>query len=602
MTAAVLVICGCSGASLAEAQTAANVLLVVNRESPASDAVARHYIERRGIPQDNICAIHLTPTETVSRDDFESQIQLPIWHCITSTRAQDRILYIVLTKDIPIRIAGTGGRTGTVASVDSELSLTYRSATGHVVPIAGFVPNPYFAGATRGAAGPQGRVGPFGHDAYDIYLVTRLDGYTVQDVEALIDKGSAPVADGRFILDGRGALVDSGGDAWLRTAAQELGAQGLGERVVLDESSKVLTHEGQVLGYYSWGSNDPAFRNRHLGLDFVPGALAATFVSTDARTFKEPPPTWSPANSATPASIYAGSHQSLIADLIREGATGVAGHVDEPYLDGTIRPDVLFPAYASGRNLAEAFYAAMPYLSWQTVVIGDPLCAPFQKAPRPAQEIDPGYDARTEMPAYFSKRRLETMSQAVKMDAALAYLRYESRRDRKDAAGARQALETAVIADSSFTSARVELAQAQQRDGQIDRAMANYEAVLKYQPNNLIALNNVAYDLATRRGKPADALPLAERAVGTAKSSATLDTLAWTQHLLGQDLLAAETMRQARAMGGALPEILLHSAAIYAAVNDVARATAELNAALKAKPDLANQDDVKKLQLRLSAK
>ena len=31
--------------------------------------------------------------------------------------------------------------------------------------------------------------------------------------------------------------------------------------------------------------------------------------------------------------------------------------------------------------LAESFYLAMPYVSWQTVVIGDPLCAPFRKAP-----------------------------------------------------------------------------------------------------------------------------------------------------------------------------------------------------------------------------
>ena len=69
--------------------------------------------------------------------------------------------------------------------------------------------------------------------------------------------------------------------------------------------------------------------------------------------------------------------QSLIADLVRDGVTGVAGYVGEPFLDGTIRPDILFPAYVGGLNLIEAYYAAMPYLSWQTVIVGDPLCAPF---------------------------------------------------------------------------------------------------------------------------------------------------------------------------------------------------------------------------------
>ena len=49
--------------------------------------------------------------------------------------------------------------------------------------------------------------------------------------------------------------------------------------------------------------------------------------------------------------------------------------MDEPYLDATIRPDILFPAFVSGR-VAESYYAAMPYLM-ADIIIGDPLCAPF---------------------------------------------------------------------------------------------------------------------------------------------------------------------------------------------------------------------------------
>ena len=36
-------------------------------------------------------------------------------------------------------------------------------------------------------------------------------------------------------------------------------------------------------------------------------------------------------------------------------------------------PDYLFPAYLSGRNLAESYYVAIPALSWQNIVVGDPL-------------------------------------------------------------------------------------------------------------------------------------------------------------------------------------------------------------------------------------
>ena len=45
----------------------------------------------------------------------------------------------------------------------------------------------------------------------------------------------------------------------------------------------------------------------------------------------------------------------------------------EPLLGNTIRPDILFPAYLAGFSLAEAYYLAMPSVSWMTVVVGDPL-------------------------------------------------------------------------------------------------------------------------------------------------------------------------------------------------------------------------------------
>src|SRR5207244_4571779 len=109
------------------------------------------------------------------------------------------------------------------------------------------------------------------------------------------------------------------------------------------------------------------------------------FVRTDGRTCRGPPASWRPGDSAAD-SRFAGTSDSLMGDLIRAGVTGVSGNVDEPYLDATIRPDILFPAYASGRNLAEAFYAAMPYLGWQSIIVGDPLCAPFPRAALAAEE------------------------------------------------------------------------------------------------------------------------------------------------------------------------------------------------------------------------
>ena len=591
----VLILTSSIGNKCAEAQSAANVLLVVNSTSAASGSVSRYYAERRGVPQDNVCSITTPAAESISRADYVTEIEQPIWQCIAALRAHDRILYIVLTKDVPIRISGTGGRTGTNASVDSELTLLYRRHTGQQAPVAGFVPNPYYAGN-----GPIANVKPFSHESQDIYLVTRLDGFTTQDAIALVDRATTPSRDGRFVLDERAALIDSGGDRWLRKAAERLREQGLGDRVQLDESTKVLTKEAGVLGYYSWGSNDPAIQIRDFEMQFVPGAIAGMFVSTDGRTFKEPPAAWRPSNDGRRESIFGGSHQSLVGDLIRAGVTGAAGHVDEPFLDATIRPEILFPAYASGRNLAEAYYAAMPYLSWQTLVIGDPLCAPFPHAPLAMLAIDPGLDSATELPGYFAMRRLATFGASLNRDAAALFARAESRKARKDPAGVRQALEAAVTVEPRFTVARLQLAAAAQEAGDYDRAITQFRAILGYAPNDPVALNDLAYNLAVHQNKPEEALPFVQRAIAVLKTPAFYDTLAWIQHLLKQDNEAATNIRIARSTNSLDPDILWHAAVIYAAVNDVARATAELTLALKVKPELADRDDVKKLRQQLA--
>ena len=88
-----------------------------------------------------------------------------------------------------------------------------------------------------------------------------------------------------------------------------------------------------------------------------------------------PPTTWSLGNWGDPKTWFAGSPQSMIADYLHEGATGASGHVAEPYLTLTPRPDLLLPAYYRGRNLAESYYLAIPAPSWMNIVVGDPLCS-----------------------------------------------------------------------------------------------------------------------------------------------------------------------------------------------------------------------------------
>ena len=145
------------------------------------------------------------------------------------------------------------------------------------------------------------------------------------------------------------------------------------KRVVLEETAAVLKGVRDVIGYASWGSNDSEHKQRFVQLQWLPGAIATEFVSTDGRSFRKPPDDWQIGTWGDRKSWFAGGPQTLASDYIHEGASGASGQVFEPFLTYCPRPDFVLPAYASGRNLAESFYMGIPGLSWMTVVIGDPL-------------------------------------------------------------------------------------------------------------------------------------------------------------------------------------------------------------------------------------
>jgi uncharacterized protein (TIGR03790 family) len=581
----------------AAAQTGRQVLLLVNAASPASAQIGEHYAKARGVPAEQVVKLTLPLRDEISQQDYLTLIERPIAAWFAASGAQDRILYLVLTKGVPIRVAGSGGLDGTTASVDSQLTLLYRRMTGASVPLQGRVDNPYYLGAAEIA-----KAKPFTHEAHDIFLVSRLDGYTVEDVIALIDRGKAPGSRGTFVLDQRVGLLERA-NTWLETAADRLRALGLTDRIILETTSRVVTNEKDVLGYYSWGSNDSAIRQRDFGFTFAPGALAAMFVSTDGRTFTAPPDSWQIGTWEKKETYHAGSPQSMAGDLIRAGVTGIAAHVGEPFLDATIRPEILFPAYVSGFNLIESYYLAMPYLSWQTVVIGDPLCAPFPRTAPPQTSIEPAADQISELPSFYSARRVREVQAELRAQPAVArlLLRAESRRARGDQAGYRQTLEQVVASDPQLVSAVLALASIYDQAGEYDKAIERYRQVLTVEPNQIGALNNLAYALAVHRGAPAEALPLAQRAF-TASNEAPLvaDTLGWVFHLAGDRMQALRYTQMAAAGVPRNGEVRYHHAAALANAGDPDRAAKELAAALELDPALKTRRDVQVLQKTLA--
>ncbi|MEP7353075.1 MAG: TIGR03790 family protein [Acidobacteriota bacterium] len=354
----------CSQAAWGQAGGPANVLVVVNDASPVSRSIGEYYARRRSIPSDHVCHIRTEAVENIERDVYTRNVARPITGCLQRGALAEQILYIVTTMGVPLKIDGSDGMSGDMASVDSELTLLYgdiRAAKAGAKPHAlnGPLKNPMF-----------GRLGAaFTHAEFPMYLVTRLAAYDLAGVKNLIDQALLARNQGKFVIDMKSKTNEEGND-WLRKAAQSLPA----DRVIFDESEMVLYDQTDVIGFASWGSNDPNRHERFVNFKWLPGSIATEFVSTNARTFERPPNDWTIAPwAAGSGKWWKGSPQTLTADYLSDGATAATGHVDEPFLVLTPHPEYLLPAYFTGRNLAESFYLSIQGLSWQNVVIGDPL-------------------------------------------------------------------------------------------------------------------------------------------------------------------------------------------------------------------------------------
>ena len=100
-------------------------------------------------------------------------------------------------------------------------------------------------------------------------------------------------------------------------------------------------------------------------------------------------------------------------------------------------------------------------------------------------------------------------------------------------------------------------AEYQMANGSETDAIASYEAALGRQPDNAIALNNLAWLLRERDQQRA--ITLAEQARDLApESPAILDTYGWILHLAGRNEEAKPVLEQALALAPDSEEIKQH--------------------------------------------
>ncbi len=373
-----------SAAGGVRAEAHPEVLLVVNRASAVSEAIGAYYRRLRNVPAENVVRIevpvpapglHTRAHENLSRDEFSRRIRDPIARHLAERDPDRRIEILVTTKGVPLRIReSVRDREVPVdvrdyASVDAELAVLGSGLEGSRG--MGSSVNPYF-----GSEEPFSSWRARHPNAPLRYLVARLTGYQDEtgaapglpvDVKGLVDRAQSRAGPGTALIDEdpkKSPGRVSGNRLLLEPAAAALRA--LGVSVVHDRTPAFRSDVPNLVAYASWGSNhraDPGapfygtIEGRVFPGSFRGRAISVDLVSLNARTFTAPPK-------------YG---QSLVADLVRRGVAGAAGHVYEPTLAGVARPHLLLAAFVRGVPAGEAYFQSIPYLGWTNVYVGDPL-------------------------------------------------------------------------------------------------------------------------------------------------------------------------------------------------------------------------------------
>jgi uncharacterized protein (TIGR03790 family) len=363
------------------------VALVYNSKSAASKRVADHYAAKRKVPREQIIALALSESEAISREEFESTLEQPLWAELrarklfvypsrdiqqsTSTQqcnlVESKIRYAVLCYGVPVKINPDPTRKEEAsekfqfelrrneAAVDSELALL--PLLDHKPPITGLLPNPAYGATNSSIIQPTNGV----------LMVARLDGPSPELAMGLVDKAMQAEAEGlwgRAYFDLRG-LNDGAykvGDEWMQGASEVSRVYGF--ETVIDKSANTfppqtpLSDTALYFGWYDQSVSGP-FTNGMV--QFRPGAVAYHLHSFSARNLRVADLWWA-------------------GPLIARGATATMGCTEEPYLQPTPQPNIFLSRFVMlGFSFGEAAYASQVGLSWQNTVIGDPLYRPFRK-------------------------------------------------------------------------------------------------------------------------------------------------------------------------------------------------------------------------------
>ena len=363
------------------------VAILYNSAVPESRQLAEIYAKARSIPADNLIALDLPKSPDISRDDYNKLIVKPLraeferrewWKRGTTPEGitlpvANRICVLVTMRGVPLRILPTpkpptpppapGAKppkpktpqeiaqetvnSRDEAAVDSELAMF--GVDG--VPIAGTLQNKFYQ-STKPITGPDF---PF------LILTARIDAPTFATCQRMIRDAVETEKSGLWGM----AYVDIAnkyplGDQWLEDVIKANLKTGI--PTVVDRFNDTLPLNypmSDAAFYYGWYDANISGPFLNPRFQFRKGAVAMHLHSFSAEQLTSPNRNWS-------------------GPLLERGAAVTVGNVFEPYLEATHNFAIIHQSLLDGDCWVEACWKAMPYTSWQSVVLGDPLYQPFK--------------------------------------------------------------------------------------------------------------------------------------------------------------------------------------------------------------------------------
>jgi uncharacterized protein (TIGR03790 family) len=408
-----LIACGASSLGQCWALEPVEILVLANRNASSSIGLAKHYMQTRGIPEENLVRLWVTDEEWCSRKEYEKKVLEPLRKFIREHPARKRIRCVVTVYGIPLKVlppeTGKIGRedlaklgrerealgerlarikdhesneaeslkkslerveaeisrvdkTELGASLDSEIALVLKQE----YPLAGWTPNPLFVGH-------QGRFVEGMPDKGEVLMVSRLDGADPAIVRRIVDdsmqterKGLEGVAyfdaqgsDPRKTEEGKPGKSYGRYDHSLHLAAERVQRSGRMPVVVNDKPELFqpgdCPNAALYCGWYSLARYVDAFQWRA-------GSVGYHIASGEAQWLRQP------------------GSQVWCKRMLEKGIAATLGPVNEPYLHAFPLPELFFGLLLEGYySLAEIYALSQPFWSWQMVLIGDPLYRPFRQ-------------------------------------------------------------------------------------------------------------------------------------------------------------------------------------------------------------------------------